>query len=82
MNLANQESIPSHTRSRHLERAAREALSRATLDSRVSVLDDAEWVQVRTKLVEFANILRDWDQKARNNARGLGNVEVICQREP
>ncbi len=41
---------------------------------------DAEWAVARGKFMEFANILRGWDRKT--SASGLGNVEVLCQREP
>jgi hypothetical protein len=67
----------SETSSRGLENAARVAL-----DSQgKGTLTDAEWGSARGKLLAFVTILRGWDQKAKNTAPRLGNVEALCQRE-
>jgi hypothetical protein len=60
-----------------------ENAARAALDSHAGrTLTDAEWARTRADLLELVTILRGWDQKARNTAPGLGNVEALCQREP
>jgi hypothetical protein len=43
-------------------------------------LMDTEWALMRTKLLEFAGILRGWDRSTTTSRRG--NVEVLCRREP
>ena len=45
-------------------------------------LTDAEWEQARTRLLEFTNILRSWDNKTKKTRPKVDNVEVLCQREP
>jgi len=69
----------SDTSSQALENAARGAF-----ESRAGrKLTDAEWGQQRARLLEFVTILLGWDQKAGNTMpTRLGNVEVLCQREP
>jgi hypothetical protein len=62
-------------------RPASEGNARAAIEARAGrLLTDAEWVAERSRLVEFASILRDWDRKALTSRRG--NVEVSCQQEP
>ena len=57
-----------------------EATARAAIEQRVErKLTDAEWAAMRTKLLEFAAILRGWEQATRRPRRG--KVEVLCQRE-
>ena len=59
-----------------------EYAARAALDTlRGQGQDEPEWVRARTKLMEFAAILRRWDRKAKNTEPELGNVDAICQRE-
>jgi hypothetical protein len=66
--------------------AASQALengARAALDSYAGrALSDAEWIQERTRLLEFTNILRSWDKKTKKTQPKVDNVEVLCQREP
>jgi hypothetical protein len=58
-----------------------EASARAAIEVRAGrSLADAEWAAMRTRLLEFAGILRVWDRKTTASRRG--NVEVLCQREP
>lgn len=45
-------------------------------------LTDAEWARMRTRLLEFAVILREWDVKAIRSRPRLGTVETPCQPEP
>jgi len=60
-------------------------LSRSPIDS-LSTLDchagraltKAEWKVAQAKLLEFATILRDWDQKAKNGGSEFGSVDVPC----
>ena len=55
--------------------------ARAALDSRTGhTLTDAEWSAASARLLQFAGIMRAWDQKTPAPQRG--NVEVLCQREP
>jgi hypothetical protein len=44
-------------------------------------LTKAEWMVARARLLEFATILRGWDQKAKNGESEFGSVEVPCLRE-
>ena len=46
--------------------------ARAALESRA---------QARARLLEFATILRSWDQKAKTGNSRLDNVEVLCPRD-
>jgi len=41
---------------------------------------DAEWAALRTRLLEFAGILRAWERTT--TAPRRGNFEVLCQRKP
>jgi hypothetical protein len=42
-----------------------ETAARAWIESQIGrTLEDLEWVRVRTRLLEFARILRDWGQRA------------------
>ena len=41
----------------------------------------AEWMVAQARLLEFATILRGWDQKAKNGGSEFGSVEVPCLRE-
>lgn len=54
--------------SSHLKRvlpAHRESVARTALELRVGRrLTDLEWATTRARLLEFATILRDWEQKA------------------
>jgi hypothetical protein len=43
-------------------------------------LTDPEWAAMRTRLLEFAGILRRWDRE-KTGLCERGNVEVLCQRE-
>lgn len=62
-------------------RTQNEVAARAALELRVGrTLTDAEWAAARARLLEFVGILRVWDRKT--TAPRLGNVEVLCQREP
>jgi len=57
-----------------------EATARAAVEERVArKLTDAEWVAMRAKIVEFAAILRGWEQAMPRPRRG--KVEVLCQRD-
>jgi hypothetical protein len=41
-----------------------ETVARASLESQIGrTFDDLEWVRARTRLLEFARILRDWGQR-------------------
>jgi len=66
--------------------AASQALengARAALDSYAGrALSDAEWIRARTRLLEFTNVLRSWDNKTKKTQPKVDNVEVLCQREP
>lgn len=56
-----------------------ETTARAAFELRAErKLTDAEWATVRSRLLEFAGILRDWEQ---TTGRPRGNVEVLCQRD-
>jgi hypothetical protein len=58
-----------------------ENAARVALESQgTRTLTDVEWASARVKLMEFVSILRGWDQKAKNPAPRLGNVEALCQR--
>lgn len=63
---------------------APEDAARAALESSAGrALTDGEWAQQRSRFLRLATILRGWDQKAGNTMPSrLGNVEVLCQREP
>jgi hypothetical protein len=41
----------------------------------------AEWMVAQAKLLEFATILRGWDQKGKNPGSEFGSVELPCLRE-
>jgi hypothetical protein len=43
-------------------------------------LTDVEWTVTRARILEFAGILRVWDQKTAESKQG--NVEVPCEQEP
>jgi hypothetical protein len=63
-------SSSSDTPSTGLEKAARSAL-----DIRAGrALTDGEWAQTRARLLEFAIVVRSWDQTTKLCERGLGNV--------
>lgn len=58
-----------------------ESAARATFEERADrKLTDAEWAAVRIRLLEFAGILRAWDQTKSVPPRG--KVEELCHREP
>ena len=58
-----------------------EATARTAIEQRVErKLTEAEWMAMRAKLVEFAAILRGWEQAT--TSPGRGKVEILCQREP
>ena len=72
-----------HAKSDRCDRSPKqlEAAARAAIELRADrTLTDAEWVAMRSRLLEFASILRDWDRKTTASRRG--NVEVLCQPEP
>jgi hypothetical protein len=43
-------------------------------------LSDVEWTVTRARILEFANIVRGWAQKAIASKQGI--VEVPCEHEP
>jgi hypothetical protein len=58
-----------------------EAAARTTIEERADrKLTDAEWATVRIRLLEFAGILRAWDQT--KSVPGRGKVKELWQREP
>ena len=61
-----------------LEDAARSSLD--LLAGRSS--NDVEWSRTRSRLLDFAAMLREWAQKAQKSEQELGNVDAICQPEP
>lgn len=66
-----------------LSASALEAAARRAHESGAGrCLSDAEWAEARSRLLDFAVILRGWDRKAKNPQPELGNVDAICQREP
>ena len=55
-----------HAKSGRCDRSPKqlEAAARAAIELRADrILTDAEWVAMRSRLLEFASILRDWDRK-------------------
>jgi hypothetical protein len=57
-----------------------EAAARTAIELNAGrALTDAEWAAMRTRLREFAAILRVWDRET--DAPRRGNVELPCQRE-
>jgi len=53
--------------------------ARTTLDSCAGrTFSDEEWIQARAKLIQYTAVLRDWEKAS----PGVGNLEVLCQREP
>jgi hypothetical protein len=61
---------PRQARLSDLERAARKSL-----DLRVGrSFTDGEWAQSRARLLEFATLLRNWEQNAKTRSSELGNV--------
>jgi hypothetical protein len=59
-----------------------ENAARAAVDSAAGrTQTDPEWGRTRSKLVEFVATLRSWEQKAKKDSAGLGNVEALCQPE-
>ena len=60
----------SDTPSLGLEKAARSALDVCA----ARALTDGEWAQTRGRLLEFARIVRSWDQPTKLYELGLGNV--------
>src|SRR5260370_42558858 len=61
-----------------LESAARASLAL----SAGRVFTDLEWARARVRLLEFAVILRAWDQKAATSASGLGDGDAILSCKP
>jgi hypothetical protein len=60
-----------------MEHAAREGV-----DSSVGRRhDEVERACMRSRLLDFAAILRSWDRK-HNATSVVGNVDAICRREP
>ena len=59
--------------SKRLEATARTAMEQLANHT----LTDVEWDSIRIRFLEFANILRGWDQPPLR-----GTVGVLCQREP
>jgi hypothetical protein len=56
--------------------------ARAVLDSRAGrTLTDADWAVAKDRLLEFFDILRGWDRKARAVSRDLVMCEVPCLPE-
>jgi hypothetical protein len=60
----------SHARRRCLEDTARAALETRT----GRPVNDVEWAQARTRLLEFVTILRSWQSKAKTPQSELDNV--------
>jgi hypothetical protein len=59
-----------------------EGTARAALDLRAGrILTDADWAVAKDRLLEFFNILRGWDRKARAVSRDLVMCEVPCLPE-
>jgi hypothetical protein len=59
-----------------------EGAARAALDSRAGrTFTDADWAAAKDSLLEFFNILRGWDRKARVVSRDLVMCEVPCLPE-
>jgi hypothetical protein len=59
-----------------------EGAARAAFDSRAGrTLTDADWAVAKDRLLEFFNILRGWDRKAKTVSRDLVMFEVPCLRE-
>jgi hypothetical protein len=57
-----------------------ETAARAAFELRADrQLSDAEWADMRAKLLEFAGILRTWERATTRPRRG--KVEVICLQE-
>ena len=68
-----------------VDRASRErqleATARTAIEQRVErKLTELEWAAMRAKLMEFAAILRGWEQ-ATTIGPLKGKVEGLCQRE-
>jgi hypothetical protein len=72
------------------ERSARKSIDvgRSAIESLAArdlhagrALTKAEWMVAQARLLEFATILRGWDQKAKNGGSEFGSVEVPCLRE-
>ena len=56
-----------------------EGAARAAFDSRAGrTLTDADWAVAKDRLLEFFNILRGWDRKAKTVSRDLVMFEVPC----
>jgi hypothetical protein len=61
---------------------SREGTARAALDSRAGrTLTEADWADAKDRLLEFFDILRGWDRKARAVSRDLVMCEVPCLPE-
>jgi hypothetical protein len=59
-----------------------EGAARTALDLRAGrTLSDADWADAKDRLLEFFNILRGWDRKARVVSRDLVMCEVPCLPE-
>ena len=59
-----------------------EGAARAALDWRAGrALTEADWAVAKDRLLEFFNILRGWDRKARAVSRDLVMCEVPCLPE-
>ena len=43
-------------------------------------VNDAEWGRTRSRLLNFAVILRGWDRKTKKPEAELGNVDAICRQ--
>jgi len=59
-----------------------ENAARASLPSRAGErLSDVDWKRARSRLLDVAAILREWDRQAQNAEPGLGKVDAICPLE-
>ena len=67
-------------RALHSKRIDAELSGRQVLESHFGrSITNAEWARMRSKLIEFAMILRDWDRKA---GPEVGNVETYASENP
>ena len=62
--------------------AFRQAAARGELNSHAGrPLTDAEWAQMRARLLEFVTILRTWERQDRTNRSGIDNVVLITGQQ-
>ncbi len=78
MTQGNAGSKPADRGPTRLEDGARASLNRCA----GRVLTDAEWARARGRLLEFMNILRNWDRQGETKQSEAGNVVVIRRIGP